>query len=163
MLFRSQNEWMDLVVLWLLISFFGILGNALGYWTGRKVGPAMYQWKDRFLFRKRYLYQAKEFYDRHGGGAIVIARFLPIIRTFAPIVAGIVQMDRKKFHFFNIIGSVGWAFTMIFAGYFLQKWILSQFDFDLKQHLEIIVLVIVLVTTAPVLIKLFSKPKKPTV
>ena len=155
-----QNEWMDLVVLWLLISFFGILGNALGYWTGRKVGPAMYQWKDRFLFRKRYLYQAKEFYDRHGGGAIVIARFLPIIRTFAPIVAGIVQMDRKKFHFFNIIGSVGWAFTMIFAGYFLQKWILSQFGFDLKEHLELIVLGIVLVTTAPVIIKLVTGRSK---
>ena len=155
-----QNEWMDLVVLWLLISFFGILGNALGYWTGRKVGPAMYQWKDLFLFRKRYLYQAKEFYDRHGGGAIVIARFLPIIRTFAPIVAGIVQMDRKKFHFFNIIGSVGWAFTMIFAGYFLQKWILSQFGFDLKEHLELIVLGIVLVTTAPVIIKLVTGRSK---
>ena len=155
-----QNEWMDLVVLWLLISFFGILGNALGYWTGRKVGPAMYQWKDRFLFRKRYLYQAKEFYDRHGGGAIVIARFLPIIRTFAPIVAGIVQMNRKKFHFFNIIGSVGWAFTMIFAGYFLQKWILSQFGFDLKEHLELIVLGIVLVTTAPVIIKLVTGRNK---
>jgi membrane-associated protein len=155
-----QNEWVDLLALWGLITFFGILGNAVGYWTGRKVGPAMYTWRDRLLFKKRYLYQAKEFYDKHGSVAIVAARFLPFIRTFAPIVAGIVQMDRKKFHFFNIIGCVSWVFSMIFAGYFLQKWILNEFDFDLKDHLELIVLGIVLVTTAPVVIKLFTGRKK---
>ena len=156
-----QNEWVDLLVLVGLISFAGIWGNAVGYWTGRKVGPAMFSWRDRFLFKKKYLFQAKDFYDKNGGLAVIGARFLPIIRTFAPIVAGIVQMDRKKFHFFNVIGSIAWVFTMIFAGYFLQKWILHQFNFDLKEHLELIVLGIVLVTTAPILIKLFSGKKKP--
>jgi membrane-associated protein len=156
-----QNEWVSLITLWVLISFFGILGNAAGYWTGRKIGPAMYTWKDRFLFKKRHLHQAREFYEKHGGGAIIVARFLPFIRTFAPIVAGIVQMDRKKFMFCNFLGSIGWVFTMVFAGYFLQKWILQQFGFDLKVHLELIVLGIVLVTTAPVLIKVFSRKKKP--
>lgn len=155
-----QNEWVDLLVLWGLIAFFGILGNAAGYWTGKRVGPAMFSWKDRLLFKKRYLYQAKEFYDKHGAIAIVAARFLPFIRTFAPIVAGIVQMDRKKFHFFNIIGCITWVFSMVFSGYFLQKWILKEFGFDLKDHLELIVLGIVLVTTAPVIIKLFSGRKK---
>ncbi len=155
-----QNEWVDLFVLAGLISVCGIVGNAVGYWTGRKVGPAMYNWKDRFLFKKKYLHQAHEFYEKHGGVAVIGARFLPFIRTFAPIVAGIVQMDRKKFHFYNVVGCIAWVVTMIFSGYFLQKWILQQFGFDLKQHLEIIVLVIVLVTTAPVLIKMFSKGKK---
>jgi len=155
-----RNEWIDLLLLVALISFFGILGNGVGYWTGRKVGPAMFNWRDRFLFKKRYLYQAKEFYDKHGALAIVGARFLPFIRTFAPIVAGIVQMDRKKFHFFNIIGCISWVFSMIIAGYFLQKLILKEFNFDLKDHLEIIVLGIVLVTTAPVLIKVFTGGKK---
>lgn len=155
-----QNEFVDLLVLVGLVSIVGILGNAVGYWTGRKVGPAMYNWKDRFLFKKKYLYQAHEFYKKHGGLAIIGARFLPFIRTFAPIVAGIVNMDRKKFHFFNIVGSVSWVFTMIFAGYFLQKWILNQFGFDLKDHLELIVLGIVLVTTAPVIIKMVSSKKK---
>ena len=154
-----QNEFVDLFVLVGLISLVGILGNAVGYWTGRKVGPAMFNWKDRFLFKKKYLYQAQEFYQKNGGGAIIIARFIPFIRTFAPIVAGIVQMDRKKFHFFNIVGCIAWVFTMIFAGYFLQKWILSQFGFDLKDHLEIIVIGIVLVTTAPVIIKMISSKK----
>jgi membrane-associated protein len=152
--------WLDLFILVGLISLCGILGNAVGYWTGRKVGPAMYTWKDRFLFKKRYLYQAHEFYEKHGGLAIIGARFLPFIRTFAPIVAGIVQMDRKKFHFFNIVGCIAWVFSMILAGFFLQKWILQQFGFDLKDHLELIVLGIVLVTTAPVLIKIFSSKKK---
>ncbi len=158
-----QNEFVDLFVLVGLISIVGILGNAVGYWTGRKVGPAMYNWKDRFLFKKKYLHQAHEFYEKHGGLAIIGARFLPFIRTFAPIVAGIVKMDRKKFHFFNIVGCISWVFTMIFAGYFLQKWILNQFGFDLKDRLELIVLGIVLITTAPVIIKMVSsKKKKPT-
>ncbi|WP_315816924.1 DedA family protein [Paraflavitalea speifideaquila] len=90
----------------------------------------------------------------------MIARFLPIIRTFAPIVAGIVQMDKKKFTYYNIVGCLAWVFSMLFAGHFLQKWILSQFNFDLKQHLEVIVIGIILVTTAPVLYKLFFGKKK---
>ena len=153
-------EWLDLSILIALISIAGILGNAVGYWFGRKIGPTMFHWRDRLLFKKKYLYDAQEFYEKHGGGAIVMARFLPIIRTFAPIVAGIVDMDKKKFSFFNMIGCIAWVFSMIIAGHFLQKWILTQFDFDLKKHLEVIVLGIVIVTTAPVLIKLFSGKKK---
>lgn len=151
-----RNEWIDLLVLAALISVMGILGNMLGYWTGRKVGPAMYQWRDRFLFKKKYLYQARDFYEKHGGLAVVGARFLPLIRTFAPIVAGIVQMDKARFYFFNIVGSVCWVVSMIFAGHLLQKWILASFGFDLKEHLEIIVLGIVIVTTAPVIFKMLT-------
>jgi membrane-associated protein len=155
-----RYELVDLSVLIGLIALMGILGNMVGYWTGKKVGPAMYQWKDRFLFKKKYLHQAHDFYEKHGGLAIIGARFLPFIRTFAPIVGGIVQMDPKKFHFFNIVGSFAWVSSMILSGYYLQKWILSQFGFDLKQHLEVIVLVIVFVTTAPVVWKMLSGPKQ---
>ncbi|MBA4196352.1 MAG: alkaline phosphatase [Chitinophaga sp.] len=156
-----QNDYAQLFVLWIVISIAGIIGNSVGYWFGRKVGPAMYDWKDNMFFKKKYLHQAHEFYEKHGGGAVVIARFLPIIRTFAPIVAGIVAMDKKKFTYYNIVGCVAWVFSMLVAGHFLQKWILSQFNFDLKSHLEIIVLGIVLVTTAPVIFKLvFSKSKQ---
>lgn len=155
-----QNDYMQLLVLWMLISLAGIVGNTIGYWFGHKVGPAMYSWKDNLLFKQKYLQEAHEFYEKHGGGAIIIARFLPIVRTFAPIVAGIVQMDKKKFSFYNIVGCVAWVFTMLVAGHFLQKWILSQFDFNLKEHLEVIVVGIVLVTTAPVFIKLFFGKKK---
>lgn len=156
----TGNEYLDLLMLMLLISAAGIAGNTVGYWFGRKVGPAMYNWKENILFKRKYLEQAHEFYEKHGGGAIIIARFIPIVRTFAPIVAGIVSMDKKKFVFFNIVGCVAWVFSMLFAGHFLQKWILNEFGFDLKDHLEVIVIGIVLVTTAPVLIKLFSGKKK---
>ncbi len=156
-----ENDYVQLFVLWLLISIAGIIGNTAGYWFGRKVGPAMYSWKDNLLFKQKYLQQAHDFYERHGGGAIIIARFLPIIRTFAPIVAGIVSMDKKKFSFYNVVGCFAWVLSMLVAGHFLQKWILSQFHFDLKRHLEIIVLGIVLITTAPVIIKLFFGKKKP--
>jgi membrane-associated protein len=156
----AASEYVGLFVLLALISFAGILGNTVGFWTGRKIGPSMYTWRDRWFFKKRYLHQAHEFYEKHGGLAIIGARFLPIIRTFAPIVAGIVGMEKKKFAYYNIVGCIAWVFSMLFAGHFLQKWIFSSFGFDLKEHLEIIVLGIVVVTTAPVLIKLFFGKKK---
>ena len=92
----------------------------------------MFHWKENLLFKHRYLTQAHDFYEKHGAGAIIVARFIPIVRTFSPIVAGIVTMDKKKFAFYNVVGCVAWVFSMLFAGHFLQKWILSQFGFDLK-------------------------------
>ena len=156
----TGNEIFDLLLIMMLISAAGIIGNTTGYWFGKKVGPAMYQWKENMFFKQRYLQQAHEFYEKHGGGAIIVARFIPIVRTFAPIVAGIVQMDQKKFSFFNVVGCVAWVGSMLFAGHFLQKWILAQFGFDLKDHLEVIVLGIVAVTTAPVIMKLVFNKKK---
>jgi membrane-associated protein len=152
----------DLLILGIIISTAGVIGNYVGYWFGKKTGPLLFDRKDTWLFKKKYLIQAKEFYDKHGAGAIVIARFLPIIRTFAPIVAGIVGMDKKRFSFYNLIGCVAWVLTMLFAGHYLQQLFLIKFDFDLKDHLEVIVIGIVLITTAPILIKLFfGKKKKP--
>ena len=157
-----QNEWFELFILIALIAISGILGNMVGYWTGRKVGPSMYKWKENFFFKKKYLTEAHDFLEKHGALAIVGARFLPFVRTFAPIVAGIVQMDRAKFMALNIIGSLAWVVSMILAGHFLQKWVWDLFGFDLKNHLEVIVLGIVFVTTAPVLWQVFfSKKKKP--
>lgn len=156
--FEASAPILELLMLGAMISICGILGNAFGYWFGKKSGPFLFERKDTFFFKKKYLYQAKAFYDKHGGSAIVMARFLPIVRTFAPIVAGIVQMDAKKFSFYNIVGSIAWVFSMLFAGHYLQQWILQAFGFDLKKHLEIIVLGIIIVTTAPVIFKmLFGK------
>jgi len=158
--YDTGNDFLNLLLLSALCIGAGILGNATGYLFGRKVGPAMYNWKDRFLFKQKYLHQAKEFYDKHGGGAIVFARFLPFIRTFAPIVAGIVGMNKKKFTFYNIIGCIAWVISMLFIGHYLNSFVKNQFGIDLEKHLEIIVIVIVLVTTAPVLIKMFFGKKK---
>jgi membrane-associated protein len=155
-IYVTENEWLNLFILFSFISVAGIIGNYVGYKIGKNVGPAMYDWKDNMLFKKKYLVQAQEFYEKHGGRAIVIARFIPIVRTFAPIVAGIVQMDKKKFYYFNIVGSITWVASMLCAGHFLQSWILNHFQFDLKKHLEVIVLGIVFITTAPVVIKVIT-------
>jgi membrane-associated protein len=155
-----HNEALDLLVLCALISVAGIIGNTIGYWTGRKVGPTMYHWKDTMLFKRRYLNEAHDFYEKHGGAAIVFARFLPFIRTFAPIIAGIVGMDRKKFVFYNVVGCIAWVVSMIFAGHFLQIWVKNQFGIELKDKLELIVIIIIAVTTAPVIWKFFFAKKK---
>jgi membrane-associated protein len=159
-IFPSQNEWLNLFTIFFFISIAGILGNYVGYKIGRNVGPAMYDWKENLFFKRKYLVQAQEFYEKHGGRAIVIARFIPIVRTFAPIVAGIVGMDRKKFGYFNVVGSLAWVASMLCAGHFLQSWIFNQYQFDLKKHLEVIVLGIVFVTTVPVIIKVLTHKSK---
>lgn len=158
--FTTNSSFLNLMILGVIISTAGVIGNTVGYWFGRKSGPFLFERKDTFFFKKKYLLQAKEFYDKHGGGAIVMARFLPIVRTFAPIVAGIVGMDKKKFAFFNLIGSIAWVFSMLFAGYYLQAFVLKYFNFDLKNHLEIIVIGIVFITTLPLFYKYFSSKKK---
>jgi membrane-associated protein len=165
---NSGSGFIDVAILWVLIAACGILGNIVGYWFGKKSGPFLYHRKDSLLFKRTYLLRARDFYDKHGGQAIVFARFLPIVRTFAPIVAGIVEMDRKKFMLYNIAGCVAWVFSMLFAGHYLYRFFLDKFDFDLTRHLEVIVIIIVLVTTLPVLYKLFfgkrvdSKHREPS-
>ena len=156
----SGFDFSNLMIIVALTTVAGTLGNFAGFWFGKKIGPAMYHWKETFFFKQRYLHQAHEFYEKHGGGAIVFARFLPIVRTFAPIVAGIVDMQKKKFSFFNFVGCLAWTSTMLFAGHYLYQFFLRRFGFDLKQHLEVIVLIIVLVTTAPVLFKIFFGKRK---
>jgi membrane-associated protein len=153
----TNSLFVDLFILWLLTSAAGVLGNYVGFWFGKKSGPYLYERKDTFLFKKKYLVQATEFYHRYGGWAIVAARFVPIIRTFAPIVAGVVKMERRKFTYFNIIGCFAWVASMLLAGHFLNRWVMSEFGIDLKEHLELIVLAIVLVSTVPVIIKFFFK------
>jgi membrane-associated protein len=151
---------MPFFVIMTLIAVCAIAGNAVGYWFGQRIGPNMFTWKDRWYFKQRYLQQAKEFYEKNGGGAIFLARFVPFVRTFAPIVAGIVKMDKKKFSFFSTISAFAWVFSMMLLGKYLHKFLKSQFNYDITHDLEWIVLGIVVVTTLPVIIKLASGRKK---
>lgn len=156
----TGSEFLDTSLLATAVAIAGILGNSVGYWFGSKTGPALYERPDSFLFKKKYLFKAHDFFEEHGAFAVIAARFLPIVRTFVPIVAGIVNMDKKKFTLDNIIGAFAWSFAMIFAGHYLDKLFIEQFGIDLKKHLEMIVLVIVGVTTIPILIKMiFGKVK----
>ena len=159
--FLIENDFTNVTILSILVALSGVLGNMVGYWFGAKSGYYLFKKEDSFWFKKKYLIQSRDFFERYGGKAIIFARFLPIFRTFAPIVAGIVTMDKKKFTFYNIVGSFSWVFSMLFAGHYLQILFLNWFSFDLKKHLEVIVVGIVLITTAPILMKLFfGKIKK---
>ncbi len=158
--FSTGNDFLNVTVLAVLVSIMGILGNMTGYWFGKKSGNFLFKKEDNFFFKKKYLYQSKDFFDKYGSKAIVFARFLPIFRTFAPVVAGIVEMDKKRFMFYNIVGSILWSFTMIFAGHYLQELFLSQFQIDLKHYIEYIVIGIILLSTFPVLFKLLKKKKE---
>jgi membrane-associated protein len=155
-----NSDVLNLMLVCVLIIAAGILGNTAGYWFGAASGPFLFTRKDTFLYKKKHLYAAQAFYEKHGGGAIVFARFLPMIRTFAPIIAGIVKMDKSKFTFYNIVGCIAWVFSMMFAGHYLYKFFLNQYGFDLKERLEYIIIVIVLVTTAPVIIQLVKGKSK---
>lgn len=149
-------------IIMIMVMIASIAGNMVGYWFGKKTGPLLFERKDTWIFKKKHLFRAKEFYDHYGKGTIFVAKFLPIIRTFAPIVAGIVKMNRAHFMFYNIVGSIAWVSSMMMGGYFLQAWILKKFNFDLKDHIEAIAIVIILITTLPVIWKLFFSKKKQT-
>ena len=155
--FSLGSDFLNVTLLASLISIMGIVGNMLGYWFGQKSGGYLFRREDSFFFKKKYLYQSQDFFEKYGSKAIVFARFLPVLRTFAPVIAGIVSMDKKKFMFYNVIGAFFWSFTLIFAGHYLYELFLSQFQIDLKHYIEYIVIVIVLFTTVPVLWKLFKK------
>jgi membrane-associated protein len=154
-----NSDFLNVIILSALVGSAGVLGNMIGYWFGAKSGYYLYNKKDSFLFKKKYLIQSKDFFEKHGGRAIIFARFLPILRTFAPIVAGIVQMDKKKFMFYNIISSFLWAFSLIFAGHYLYGFLLRRFDIDLKDHIELIIILLVVITMIPLILKFGKKPK----
>lgn len=138
----------------LLLSAAAILGNFTGYWFGKKSGHLLFERKETWLFKRKHLDAAHEFYEQKGGFAIVLARFLPLVRTFAPIIAGIVKMDFKKFAFYNILGAFIWAVSITSLGFLLgdNVWV--------KENLEKVILGIVLITTGPVLFKMIFGKKK---
>lgn len=159
-LFTIEGDFANVALLATLVALAGILGNLFGYWFGSKSGNYLYNKKDNFIFKKKYLYESKVFFERHGGRAIIFARFLPVVRTFAPIIAGIVHMDFKRFMFYNIVSSFLWSTTLIFAGHYLQVYLLESYNIDLKDYIEYIILFLVAVTTLPIVLKLTKEKNK---
>jgi membrane-associated protein len=145
----------DISIYTLVLSLIGagILGNYAGYWFGYRTGPALFKKDNSLFFKKYYLEVAEEFYAKNGGMALVLGRFFPIIRTFAPIFAGVVKVDLKKFTLYNFIGSIAWVNTFTLAGYFLGR----KYP-QLKDYLEYIILGLIVATTIP-LIAAFYKRK----
>jgi membrane-associated protein len=139
----------------LCVIAMGIIGNYVGYWFGYKSGPALFKKQDSLLFKQKHLSSAKQFYDERGAMVIIMARFLPIVRTFSPIVAGIVQMEWSLFSMYNITGCIAWVASLILSGYFLG----TQFP-SLGDHLDLIVICIILITTLPVIIGYLTQRTK---
>lgn len=155
-----ENEFANVTLLATLVAVSGIIGNIVGYWFGAKSGHYLYSKEDNFWFKKKYLIQSRLFFEKHGGRAIIFARFLPILRTFAPIVAGIVQMEKKKFMFYNIVSSFLWSFVLIFAGHYLYTYLLERNIIDLKKNIELIVIGIIVLSTAPLVINSIKNKMK---
>ena len=134
----------DLNIFLLLVLLFSaaFLGNIVGYLFGHKVGKRLFHKADSLLFKKEYVESAQAFYKKYGGKAIIIARFMPIIRTFAPIVAGIADMEFKTFVLFNLIGSILWAVGLTLIGYFLGQFIPDK-------YFEPIILAVVFISLLP--------------
>jgi membrane-associated protein len=147
----------SVVVILLIIA--SVLGNMVGYWFGRKAGPMLYNRKESWYFKRKHLNKAHDFYEQYGKGTILLAKFLPIIRTFAPIVAGIVKMERGVFMLYNVLGSIAWVISMVLGGYFIEVWVNRQFGFSLTDYIEVIAVGIILITTLPILYKLFFAKK----
>lgn len=155
-----ESDFLNVFILSCLVALAGILGNSVGYWFGAKSGTYLYSREDSFFFKKKYLFQSREFFDKHGGRAIILARFFPIFRTFAPIVAGISGMNKRPFILYNIISSIVWSFSLIFAGHYLNDFFGRVFGIELKDNIGLIVGTLILITTFPVILKLIKKPKQ---
>lgn len=135
------------------LCFAAIAGNMIGYWFGYRTGMALFKREDSFIFKKRYVELTHAFYSRHGGKALVLGRFLPIIRTFAPILAGVIQIGFKRFMVYNIVGSVAWVFSLTLSGYYLG----NKFP-GLESYLHYIVIGLIIITIIPV-IRAYRKEK----
>ncbi|HEU4718433.1 MAG TPA: VTT domain-containing protein [Bacteroidia bacterium] len=141
----TQPELMgvNISVLLPMMIIAAFLGNLAAYWFGKKTGTALFSREDSFFFKKRYLETTRDFYSRHGGKTLVIGRFLPVIRTFAPILAGVIGVDLKKFLLYNISGAAAWITSVGLGGYFLGriKWV--------EENVGYIVIALIIVTLIP--------------
>lgn len=150
-LFASAG-YLPLVPLIIICIICAIAGDAVGYWTGRKLGPRIFSKEDSFFFSNAHVARAEAFYAKHGSRTIVLARFVPIVRTFAPIVAGVARMNYKTFFSYNAWGAVVWVSLMTLLGYFVGSKIPNA-----KDYLLFITIGIIALSFVPVLISYFNK------
>src|SRR4051812_16962577 len=139
----------NLFIICSLLIIASVLGNTTGYWFGRNAGTMMYKRKDSRFFKRKHLDKAEAFYKKYGNIALAAGLFFPIIRTFSPVVAGMIKLNFRRFMLFTFIGSVLWISTFVIAGYLVG---IMPF---LKQYLKYIVIVIIIVVTTPILIGIF--------
>ena len=153
-LFAGNGD-LSLLALWGLLIPAAIVGDAVSYLIGSKMGPALFNKPESRFFKPQHMKAASDFYEKHGGKAIIMARFMPIVRTFVPVVAGIGQMPYRRFVAFNAIGGALWVISMTIAGFFL-----GQIEF-VKKHIELMVIGIIVLSVLPAVIAYFRGGKTP--
>ena len=151
-LFAARGD-LDLWHIYLFVSLAAIVGDSLGYTIGARTGPRIFSRENSLLFHKKHLITTKEFYDRYGGITIVLARFMPIVRTFAPLVAGVGRMQYRRFVFYNVFGGIGWVVSMTSLGYLLGRTVP-----DIDKHIHIVIAVVIFLSLLPGIIK-FAREK----
>ena len=140
----SQGLQIDLVTLGVLLTIAAVAGDTLSYWIGRTSGPRLFAREDSMFFKRKHLMKAAEFYEKHGSKTIVLARFMPIVRTFAPVVAGAAMMNYRRFWIYNLVGGIAWIWSMLLAGYVLG----SRFP-AVGKHLEKVILIVIFLSILP--------------
>ena len=145
---------LDPFLLFILLTIAAVVGDTVNYWVGRAVGPRIFQKETRFI-KKKYLERTQQFYEKHGGKAIIMARFVPIVRTFAPFVAGVGIMDYKRFVIYNVVGGVLWVAICVFAGYFFGNLRIVQDNF------ELVIVMIIFISILPMLFEMWRARRSP--
>ena len=146
-IFAARGD-LDLITLNTSLSLAAIAGDTVGYGIGARTGPRIFTREDSLFFNRKHLISAKEFYDRHGGFTIVVARFMPIIRTFAPVVAGVGAMGYRKFVAYNIFGGIFWVMTTTLAGYFLGTLVPN-----IQERIHVVIAIVIVLSLLPAIIK----------
>jgi membrane-associated protein len=146
-LFAARGD-LGLWSIFLFVSLAAIVGDTVGYTIGARTGPKIFTREDSLLFHKKHLITTKEFYDRYGGVTIIIARFMPIVRTFAPLVAGVGGMEYRRFVFYNVAGGIGWVVSMTSLGYFLGKAVPG-----IDRHIHVVIAAVIILSLLPAIIK----------
>ncbi len=155
-LFAAKGD-LDIWILNITLIIAAIVGDAVGYFIGHKAGQALYSRPNSRFFKREHLLKAKHFYDKHGGKTIILARFMPIIRTFAPTVAGAAEMSYRKFATYNVIGGVAWVTSMTLLGFFLGTAIPN-----IDKHIHLVIAIVVFLSILPGIIEFIKERRKAT-
>jgi len=145
----------DLYMMLLLVSLCAVVGDQLGYFIGQKTGPALFNREDSLLFKRSHVLRAQQFYEKYGSKTIVIARFVPIVRTFAPVVAGVGQMKYRRFVTYNVAGGILWVFSMVLLGYFVASAVPN-----IDKHIHKVIVVVVFLSILPAIIEFIRERRR---
>jgi membrane-associated protein len=154
----SAHGLLDVYLLGAILSVAAVTGDSVGYAIGKAAGPKIFTRDNSIFFNRKHLGRAHAFYEKHGGKTIVLARFMPIIRTFAPVVAGVADMHYRTFVMYNVVGGLAWVWGMLFTGYFLGRYIPG-----IDEHIDIVIVVVIFLSLLPGIIGWLRQRRAPTV